>query len=87
MTSDGAELRVTARCEKGDHGWCVGRVYTFSPDPAVPRIVDCECGCGCSPRVLVTRSGAARARARQLRERAARPAEPARRVTEGRPVR
>jgi hypothetical protein len=74
---------VTARCGSGQHGWCVGRVYTFSADPAMPRTVDCECGCGCSPRVPVRRSGASRARARQLRDRAARRADRARPRTEG----
>ena len=64
--------RVSLRCGSSQHGWCIGRVYSWPDDAAVARIVDCECGCGCSPRVVVSRPGAARTRARQLAELAAR---------------
>jgi hypothetical protein len=68
----GEFTNITLRCGTAQHGWCIGRVYSWPDDAAVARIVDCECGCGCSPRVAVSRPGAARTRARQLAERAAR---------------
>ena len=64
--------KINARCGKGEHGRCVGRIYTFPEGESVARITDCLCGCGCSRRVPVTRPGAARTRTRQLAERRAR---------------
>jgi len=73
MTNRRGELtNITLRCAKAQHGWCIGRVYSWPDDATKARIVDCECGCGCSPRVELGRPGAARTRARQLAERAAR---------------
>lgn len=62
--------KISAKCGRGQHGWCPGRIYLFLPDRNAPRLGDCQCGCACSRRVPVTRPGAARTRRRQLAERA-----------------
>lgn len=61
---------ITKLCGDARHGWCPGRVDAWDDGANSTSRTDCRFGCGCSPRVPLTRPGAARARRRQLVERA-----------------